>query len=207
MNKYSVLVRLQAKRRHYANLLHCCWFLAVRLNIFVIDSKNQLEKVEEISLFSGIGQYMYDLPPYILGQRKKHPDERKFGKCSLNEFIEAVSKSLIDDEKLRSRSPFTIIVEDVPATSWEEFIELIKSHVTKTDFSSISKLWITCLKSYSVISKPFLRLLIPSPPTCICETIRLDAEDDVGCDIAQTIQRIPDLVKQQQDQFRSDVDL
>ncbi|KII63603.1 hypothetical protein RF11_06044 [Thelohanellus kitauei] len=84
----------------------------------------------------------------------------------------------------------------------------------KTDFSSISisQFWIKCLKSYSVISEPFLRLLLPFSPTYACETefsgllfikfkysIGLDAKDDVRCDVAQTIPRILDLVKQQQD--------
>ncbi|KII62040.1 SCAN domain-containing protein 3 [Thelohanellus kitauei] len=103
----------------------------------------------------------------------------------------------------------------MPETSQQEFIELINSDVARIDFSSISisQLWIKCLKSYSVISEPFLRLIHPFPPKYICETwfsrlffidskysIRLDAEDDVGCDFAQTIPRIPYLVKQQQDQ-------
>ncbi|KII70949.1 SCAN domain-containing protein 3 [Thelohanellus kitauei] len=93
-----------------------------------------------------------------------------------------------------ARRLFTIKVEDVLEISQEEFIELIKNDVDTTDFSSmsISKFWTKCLKSYSVISEPFLRLLLPFPPTYLCETrfsslsliksenvIKLDAEYDV----------------------------
>ncbi|KII72257.1 hypothetical protein RF11_08681 [Thelohanellus kitauei] len=80
---------------------------------------------------------------------------------------------------------FTVIVEDVPETSQDKFIEIINSDVAKTDFSSISQFWI--------------KLPPPFQPTYLCETafsgllfikskysIRLDAEDDVRCDIAQS---------------------
>ncbi|KII68799.1 hypothetical protein RF11_15068 [Thelohanellus kitauei] len=100
-------------------------------------------------------------------------------------------------------------------TSQEEFIELINSDVAQTDFSSISiaQFWIKCLKSCSVISYPFLRLLLPfstyiSLRNCVSGlvfikskySIRLDEEDDVSCASDKTMPRIQDLVKQQQDQ-------
>ncbi|KII66663.1 hypothetical protein RF11_12691 [Thelohanellus kitauei] len=37
-----------------------------------------------------------------------------------------------------ARNPFTVKDEDIPATSREEFTELINSDVAKTDFSSIT---------------------------------------------------------------------
>ncbi|KII61409.1 hypothetical protein RF11_12824 [Thelohanellus kitauei] len=109
----------------------------------------------------------------------------------------------------------SVFKRNFPEISQEEFIEHLNSDVAKTNCSpiSISQFMIKCLKFNSVISEPFLRLLLPFPPTFHCETafsgllfinykysIRLDAEDDIRRDIGQTMPRNPDLVKQKQDQ-------
>ncbi|KII75191.1 hypothetical protein RF11_06504 [Thelohanellus kitauei] len=142
--------------------------------------------------------------------------ERTFSPAYLLAYeISLFSQNLIYTPFSLARSPFTVKAENVPETSQEEFTELINSDFAKTHFSSISisQFWIKCLKSYSVISETVLRLLLPFRFTYLCETgfsgllfikseynIRLDADDDRRGVNSQIIQRIPHLMKQQQDQ-------
>ncbi|KII73220.1 hypothetical protein RF11_09808 [Thelohanellus kitauei] len=130
------------------------------------------------------------------------------------------SPNLPDSPFALARSRFTVKVEYVIETSREEFIDLINSDVSKTDFSSksISQLWIKCLQSYSVMSETYLRHLFPFPKTYLCPTrssrllfimskfrSRLNAEVELRCVLSKTILRIPDLVKQKQAQACTDV--
>ncbi|KII66221.1 hypothetical protein RF11_14743 [Thelohanellus kitauei] len=94
----------------------------------------------------------------------------------------------------------------------EEYVNKLKGMYISLDSVHRRRADIKRLNSYSVIYEPFLRPLRPFPLIYLCKTvfsgllfikskysIRLDAEDEDNCDIAQIIPRIPYLEKQQQD--------
>ncbi|KAL1768625.1 zinc finger protein BED domain-containing protein 5-like [Sigmodon hispidus] len=114
-----------------------------------------------------------------------------------------------------ARSPFTVRVEDVPASAQEEFMELVSSDSARADFSTlpVTQFWIKYLQSYPVLSETVLRLLLPFPTTRLCEAgfssllvikskyrSRLAVENDLRCALAKTTPRISDLVKKKQSQ-------
>ena len=99
------------------------------------------------------------------------------------------------------RKPFAAKIENVPERYQEEFIDLITSDCTNTDFDSltVNQFWIKQLLRYPNLAEGMLRILMPFPSTYMCEVTfssllliksklrsKLHAEDDLRCAVSKT---------------------